>query len=80
MADGSYEQSLLFLLIKMRERRGKGMGGTDEGCEWTTTLGRERERERERSNADRANVPANVHAALGAQRPTPMQEACLCYL
>jgi hypothetical protein len=35
------QTEFLFLIIKMRERLGKGMGGADEGCEWRTTLGRE---------------------------------------
>ena len=35
------QAEFLFLIIIMRERPGKGMGGADEGCEWRTTLGRE---------------------------------------
>ena len=34
------QAEFLFLIIIMRERPGKGMGGADEGCEWRTTLGK----------------------------------------
>ncbi len=60
------------------------MGGVDEGYMWRATFleNREKEqggREKKRDDNDRANVPASMHAALGAQHPTPTQEACLCY-
>ena len=32
------QAEFLFLIIKMRERRGERMGETDEGCEWKATL------------------------------------------
>jgi len=62
------------------------MRGVDEGNERRTTYtekeegGRERERERERERkVTIERMCLYVHAAPGAQRLAPTQEACLCY-
>ncbi len=59
------------------------MRGVDEGNEWRTIYLEKKEKEEGGSEIERgdnsANVPASVHATLGAQRLAPTQEACLCY-